>query len=251
MRKTSLGIDRRSLFRNAAALTVFAVFPAGCVASESEPTQSPIRIKLGDVVRTHLPALHFNYPRDVSVTMKYIREDATEANGCSVRGEEETVRAEVEPGAASLAVGGVTFHLAQMHWHTPSEHLRSGKAFPIEQHFVHQNAAGETLVLGVWVRYGPAHATLGRLYEHLVEECAPFEHLRAVDLASLLPASLTSFRYDGSLTTAPYSEGVTWVVLAEPIAASPAQIGKFQTMFPDGNRRDIQALNGRVVLTDQ
>lgn len=41
-----------------------------------------------------------------------------------------------------------------------------------------------------------------------------------------------------------------WVVLAEPIEMSAEQIAAFQALFPEGNSREIQPLNGRTIRTD-
>lgn len=41
---------------------------------------------------------------------------------------------------------------------------------------------------------------------------------------TLLPNSLDYWTYDGSLTTPPLLESVTWIVLKEPISVSPAQV---------------------------
>jgi carbonic anhydrase len=249
---TNLGLNRRTLLQGAAiaGLTALSSSTAASATSTGEPHQSPIRIRPGDTEPAHLPTLHVHYPRDTTITMTYVREDADEPDGCTVRGEEETVRAELPPGVASLTVGGVTYGLAQFHWHTPSEHLLSARAYPIEMHLVHQDASGHTLVVGVWVRPGPSNPTLGRLFDHLVSECTPDDRVAHIDVAALLPRRHTSYRYDGSLTTEPYAEGVQWVMLTDPITASPHQIDRFRTMFPTGNRRDVQDLNDRVVLTD-
>jgi carbonic anhydrase len=39
-------------------------------------------------------------------------------------------------------------------------------------------------------------------------------------------------------------------VFAEPISLAKRQIGAFQKLFPDGNSREVQPLNGRKVLSD-
>lgn len=44
------------------------------------------------------------------------------------------------------------------------------------------------------------------------------------DPKTLLPGSLDYWTYDGSLTTPPLLESVTWIVLKEPISVSPAQV---------------------------
>lgn len=47
------------------------------------------------------------------------------------------------------------------------------------------------------------------------------------DAKTLLPPSLDYWTYDGSLTTPPLLESVTWIVLREPISVNPAQVLNF------------------------
>ncbi|KAB1979815.1 carbonic anhydrase family protein, partial [Haemophilus parainfluenzae] len=54
------------------------------------------------------------------------------------------------------------------------------------------------------------------------------------------------YSYSGSLTTPPCSEGVTWIVLAEPIHISPSQVEAFANLY-QMNARPIQATNGRQI----
>ena len=54
-----------------------------------------------------------------------------------------------------LAVGsGGNYRLVQFHFHRPSEHTINGASFPMEVHFVHQNAAGALAVVGVLMTTG-------------------------------------------------------------------------------------------------
>jgi carbonic anhydrase len=53
----------------------------------------------------------------------------------------------------------------------------------------------------------------------------------------------------GSPTTPNFNEGVRRVILAEPIEMSREQIDAFKQLFPEGNSRETQPLNGRMVLT--
>ena len=73
---------------------------------------------------------------------------------------------------------------------------------------------------------------------------------RACASRDLLPDERESFRYSGSLTAPPFTEPVLWVVFAEAISISRRQIRAFQELFPDGNSREAQPLNGREVLSD-
>ena len=59
----------------------------------------------------------------------------------------------------------------------------------------------------------------------------------------------TTYRYEGSLTTPPCSEGVKWLVMTTPIEMSPEQVAQFRAIL-HGNNRPVQPLNGRTVATD-
>ena len=65
-----------------------------------------------------------------------------------------------------------------------------------------------------------------------------------------LPRDRSSYRYKGSLTTPPFTEGVRWIVLAHPITLSRHQIDAFRELLEEGNSREVQPLNRRKVLSD-
>ncbi len=75
----------------------------------------------------------------------------------------------------------------------------------------------------------------------------------AFSLLSLLPRSLDFYRYQGSLTTPPCSEIVSWVVFCQPIPISEEQLNQFRKAN-DGhdaslsdNYRPTQPIGGREV----
>jgi len=174
-----------------------------------------------------------------------------------------TVQADVPEGAGELRVGGSTYRLAQFHWHTPSEHWIDGERYPMEIHLVyervHDRVAGpgpELLVIGALVVPGRANPEIEKIWRSFPARPGDTVKVADFDLAKLLPADLHSYRYPGSLTTPKCDEGVQWVVLAEPVEMSPAQIEKFRSVFfgteryPAGNARPVQPLEHRTVLTD-
>ncbi len=55
------------------------------------------------------------------------------------------------------------------------------------------------------------------------------------------------YRYRGSLTTPPYSEGVEWIVMQGTTEASTEQIEVFKKVLSCSNARPVQALNGRQI----
>jgi carbonic anhydrase len=158
-----------------------------------------------------------------------------------------TIQANCAPGSKTL-IGGEPFELLQFHFHHPSEHLLSGRAFDLELHFVHKSAAGQLAVLGVFIRPGAENPALAPLWAAMPAEAGDEQAVDAtIAPAELLPADRGFFRYQGSLTTPPCSEGVLWTVFKTPIEASTAQIRQFAALFPV-NARPAQPLHRRYLL---
>ena len=162
---------------------------------------------------------------------------------------EATVRAVVNT-TATIRVEGVAYRLTQFHFHTPSEHLLDGEEFPLELHLVHEASSGDLLVLGVFIETGDRHRELRRMFRDLPADETETDTIKHFDLEELIPDDDDTYRYDGSLTTPPFSEGVQWIVFDEPLEMSPDQIAAFQALFPDGDTREPQALNERAIVSD-
>jgi carbonic anhydrase len=244
-----IAIDRRTALLGAACLAVSATLPgaaAGSTSSRSRgvqprPHQSPIDLRRDrvDYVR-RLPRIRFRYPRSADVTL--VNTGAPD--------EFATVRAEVEPGTAHIAINGDRWELAQFHWHTPSEHELDGRGTPMEMHLVHTRADGALLVVAVFMRRGAANEVLAPMFSDLPSMPDATREVSGVRIKDLLPEGRDSYRYRGSLTTPPFSEPVRFVVMADPIAASRRQIRAFKELFPEGNSRETQPLNGRTIRSD-
>lgn len=217
---------------------------AGLAGPEPAPgtSQSPIDLR-EDRTRfvEELPALRVGYP---------LRADVTLVNTGSPD-EEATIRADVPAGSAYVTLRGVRYDLLQFHWHTPSEHELEGRRAPLEMHFVHRAADGSLLVVGALMTEGRApNLRLAPVFRSLPATSGATAAVPGVPLAGLLPRDRSSYRYEGSLTTPPFTEGVRWIVLERPIRVSERQIEAFQEIFEEGNSREVQPLNGRTVLSD-
>jgi carbonic anhydrase len=65
----------------------------------------------------------------------------------------------------------------------------------------------------------------------------------------LIPNGKEYYRFNGSLTTPPCSEGVRWIVMSQPLEISQKQIEMFmKAMGNHSNNRPIQPANARPVL---
>jgi carbonic anhydrase len=205
--------------------------------------QSPIDIETEELAEDDLPKLRFDYPR--KITLEVVNTGSPD--------EFATVKANVDPGESKLQVGGNWYHLLQFHWHTPGEHELDGQGFPMEMHLVHQRvgASGSEglLVVGVWMEVDQRHSELDKIFDDL-PEAGQAVLVKDFKLRRLLPEDRESFRYQGSLTTPPFTEGVQWVVLEQPLEVSEEQVEALMVLFPQGNSREVQPLNDRLVLTD-
>lgn len=152
----------------------------------------------------------------------------------------------------TLSVGEQSYELNQYHFHSPSEHTLEGNHFPMEMHMVHKASDGSLAVIGVFIEEGSHNPAFDPIWANLPGEKGVESHFESVnvDIDELLPESQTTYRYDGSLTTPPCSEGVKWFIATEPIELSSEQIQAFTALIT-GNNRPVQPLNDRTVVTDR
>lgn len=162
-----------------------------------------------------------------------------------------TIQVNYDEGS-TLTVGEASYDLKQYHFHAPSEHTVEGRSFRMEMHLVHQSAGGALAVLGVLIAEGSENPAFVPVWEHLPDTPGESRHLEhvTVNIEDLLPESHATYRYAGSLTTPPCSEGVRWFVVVEPIELSADQISAFTAIFSNNNR-PVQPLYGRTVVVDR
>jgi carbonic anhydrase len=211
-----------------------------CCDDRMGASQTPVDIKSKKVKQAKLPKLEFDYARHTELEVEH--------NG-------HTIEAKVPAGEGTLKIGEKYYGLVQFHWHSQSEHAIDGRLLPMEMHLVHRASNGSLVVVGVFIVAGREHDELEEIWDDLPEHEGESKAVRNFNLRKLLPDKRATVRYTGSLTTPPCSEGVSWNVFVKPIAMSRKQIHEFEALFsgeqfPRGNRRPLQDLNGRMLLTD-
>jgi carbonic anhydrase len=160
-----------------------------------------------------------------------------------------TVQVNFSPGSR-LVVDDIPFELKQFHVHVPSEHHMDGMSYPMEIHFVHADDNGNLAVLGLIIKEGDENEVLAGLIPHIPQRIHHSSVLPSpLDAGSLLPEDKSYFRYSGSLTTPPCTEGVRWLVLKTPVTASLNQIQAFAAALTHPNNRPLQPANARTVLS--
>jgi len=150
---------------------------------------------------------------------------------------------------SSISVNGHSFELKQFHFHAPSENHINGKSFPMEEHFVLADKEGNLVVIAVLFEEGALNAELEKAWKHMPTHAGDKKQLKSETSAlALLPSNKDYYRFNGSLTTPPCSEGVWWLVMKESLTASKEQIEKFAHVMGRPTNRPIQPINARMVV---
>lgn len=161
-----------------------------------------------------------------------------------------TVQASFDQKANNIVdFDNIKVDLQQFHFHAPSENTINGKHAAMEMHLVHKENNGDVVVVAVMFDIGAENPALAALWKQMpqqAEKSAPL--MTKIDMNTLLPADKTYWRFSGSLTTPPCSEGVTWLVMKHPLTLSEAQLQQFKAVMHHDNNRPVQPLHGRVVV---
>lgn len=230
------------------------------------PRQSPINI------------IHSQAHFDSSLKPLKIQYDPSTSKDILNNGHSFQVNFEDDDDRSILTGGPIhgTYRLKQFHFHwgasndKGSEHTVNGVKYPAELHLVHWNTKygnfGEAVsmpdglaVVGVFLKMGAANPRLQKVLDSVDAIKTKGQQTTFInfDPKNLLPPVLSYWTYEGSLTTPPLHESVTWIVLKDPISVNHTQMAKFRSLLfsSDGeapccmmdNYRPPQPLKGRKV----
>jgi carbonic anhydrase len=157
-----------------------------------------------------------------------------------------TYQVDLEPGS-SIVIDGERYNLLQFHVHAPSEHKVAGEQYAMEVHLVHKSPAGGLAVVGVLIDRGAANAGLAAAWKKLPRPGRTEKLKKPFNPVSLLPEDRSLYRYAGSLTTPPCSEGVVWNVLRHSVSHDSREIDVVRARFGD-TARPVQEMFERKLL---
>lgn len=151
-------------------------------------------------------------------------------------------------GESKITIEGSEYTLLQFHFHALSEHTFGGEYADMEVHFVHKNAEGQLAVIGIMMYKGAENAALAAMFDNIpAHKDETIEVDAEINGLDVLPAAREYYRYNGSLTTPPCSEGVKWFVMKESIEISEEQLAKFTAVYSN-NYRPVQPMNEREFI---
>jgi carbonic anhydrase len=141
------------------------------------------------------------------------------------------------------------YQLKYISVHAPSEHQIKQKSYAAELQMVHEDKAGHRVIIAVMMEEGAANSTIDTLLNSVPKEKEQSKSLAIrVTPADLMPAKPAYYRYTGSLTSPPCTEGVQWIIMKEALKISKGQLTSLQQAIGEPNLRPIQDSQGRMIL---
>ncbi|XP_055851593.1 carbonic anhydrase 7-like [Episyrphus balteatus] len=237
--------------------------------------QSPIDLFRSQAINeTNLPRLSFNeYNIPITMPVEAIN------NGHTVHVDVNNV---VDGNRPSVTGGGVneTYEAQSFHFHwgsqdsKGSEHEINKKKYDVELHIVHKNVKfanlteaskdpSGILVLGIMLKkwqFVPTPRTgLNEVYD-VLPELSKYNSRKALNHSITMDSILSGlntrhfYTYQGSLTTPPCSEAVTWFVFPDVVPIQSRYLKRFWNLYDSrnvpllNNFRPIQNTEGRDVF---
>ncbi|KAI3997488.1 hypothetical protein MKX01_008095 [Papaver californicum] len=206
--------------------------------------QSPI-----DVVRNKM----ISAPWLGKLKKFYVPASATLVN----RGHDIELQWDVPGSAGFIKIDGNIYALHGVHWHSPSEHTINGKRYDLELHMVHKNVRlRKVAVVAVLYRIcSECKDSFLSMLEGAIGDISAGTEKKVsvgqVDPNGIDAGSSEYYRYVGSFTTPPCTEGVIWTIKEQVMTVSEEQVMSLRRaahVGAIGNARPLQSLNNRYIL---
>ncbi|KAA8518687.1 hypothetical protein F0562_016161 [Nyssa sinensis] len=179
--------------------------------------------------------------------MDYKPSNATVKN----RGHDISLRWNGDSG--SVKINGTDYFLEQAHWHSPSEHSINGRRYDLELHMVHVtkdlNVKNKIAVIGLFYKIGKTDKFLSKLTSNL-SSMIDGVHERNVGMIDPRDIKIMRgkhyYKYLGSLTVPPCTEGVIWTINKKVRTVSQDQVKLLREVvhdYAEENARPLQPLN--------
>lgn len=171
------------------------------------------------------------------------------------------LKIDYKEGTSSIKIGNDTYKLVEFHFHRPGEEAIDNHRYPMVVHLVHHKEQagcspglpGCVAAVAIQIEEGQptaeTSALLTTLFQHFPPPTGKQQGV-SISVKGLLPPGSEDagyYRYDGSLTTPPCTENITFYVLKPRLKFSAEQIAEFARRYPSPNARDIQPVNDRHI----
>jgi len=177
-------------------------------------------------------------------------------------GHTQKVMPKTDENFGTTTFNSKVYTMIQFHSHQPSEHTFDGMRYDMELHFVHQQGtATDYLVLTLFYNIGGTdNAFLNKVKYSSGSSTADatVDITESFNVWDALSQGVTNgeyIHYDGSFTTPPCTEAVTFVLFRDYLMMSKSQWDKYAATITDtisytsgtGNARTAKSMTGRTV----
>ncbi|XP_039138479.1 dioscorin dioA3-like [Dioscorea cayenensis subsp. rotundata] len=156
--------------------------------------------------------------------------------------------------AGSLVINETVYYLKQIHWHSPAEHATfDGTRYELESHLVHESEDQKIAVIGIFHKLGSPDPLLAELEDYIKQISTARDsevNVGVVDPSIITIQDTIYYRYMGSLTTPPCTEGVVWTITNKFGSVSQSQIDLLKGAVDNSatnNSRPVQPINSRII----
>jgi carbonic anhydrase len=206
--------------------------------------QSPVNIAYTDIVlNNELKSLDRNY----------VPTNATLVNN------QFNIGVHFEGKVGDININGKNYSLRQLHWHVPAEHWAHGRRHEAELHLVHLTEdLSNIAVIAALYNLGDPDPIISKIEDKL--NGLYFKNREGIkdakialgtfDVEELNKKIHRYYRYVGSLTTPPCTEGVIWNIIGKVRTLSKEQLKLLKAPLDvefQRNARPLQQLNGRKI----
>ncbi len=153
------------------------------------------------------------------------------------------------PLGSYIMLKDIRYELLSFSFHTPSEHKLNGFNYPMEMQMMHKDSYGNLAVVAIIFQEGETNLALQDIIRKAPKKAGKqkvYPKLK-INPNKFFPAEKEFYKYSGSLTTPPCTEGVYWMVFKRPVEASAEQIDKMMKIMGQNNR-PVQKTNSRSIL---
>lgn len=154
--------------------------------------------------------------------------------------------------AGSIQINGTEYKLQQGHWHAPSEHSINGRRYDLELHMVHVSPDNNIAVVGLLYKTGQPDKFLSKMMSNITSMADKMEQRKmgVIHPRDIKMGGRKYYKYMGSLTVPPCTEGVTWIINKKIRTVSREQVKQLRLAvhdYAEMNARPVQPLNLREV----
>lgn len=151
------------------------------------------------------------------------------------------------PKGSFLLMNGNRYELKEIYLKTPTENAIDSLHTPLEAQFLHEDSRGNKVMLSVFFVDGKANPIFEQIVKNLPSIPNQSNFITNIDINKLIPNTLGSYQFDGSMTIPPCSQGVRWIILKQAMNIAPNQINAITQITKD-NVRNLQDVSNRLIV---